>query len=221
MKSFNPRPPGLSLFELALGRGGQNFLTAVFNRWPPDLIFRLYSLNYNMHHLVRFYVRGAWDPVKSLSRWFDNPERFLSILRNTNALVCGAVVLKYFDRDHTVTKNIDICVKLDGVRELGRMLMAEKYTFCPEAGDYKHFDTTVLLQSSRTIRTDQESDSSTIRKVDPYQRPFSFIRCAPLLDGETDTMTVTVHQVNWEPLRYILCMESSELLSSISLQDDC
>lgn len=221
MKPFNRQPPGLSLFELALGRGGQHFLIEVLNRWPPDLVFRLYTLNYNMHHFVRFYVRRAWDPQKMLFRWFDNPEGLLSTLKVTNAIVCGPVALKYFDRNHALTKNIDICVRLDGIRELGRFLIGEKYTFCPAAGDPKHFDTTILLQSGRKRIPMNKGTTWHTWKADPYIRRFDFIRCAPLLDGETDTMTVAIHLVTWEPLRFILCMESSELVFSTSLCTKC
>lgn len=185
---------------------------AFFASWPPQLVFKLYVLNFNMHHIIRFYVSRAWDPSALLTRWFYSPPRILSALKNTNAVICGAAVLKYFDRDPKLLNNIDICVRLEGLRELGRVIIGQSYSFCPSIGDHKRFDTTALLQSGRGALT-CGTDNPTVQKPDPYMRHFRFVRCSPLLDGSTDTVTVTVHLVRWEPLRFVLCADSSELLA--------
>lgn len=184
-------------------------LSRVLDCWPPSLVFKLYTLNYNIHHIVRFYISQAWDPSTTLSRWFENVNRLLSTLEYTKAVVCGATVLKYFDRNARVLNNLDICVRLDGLRELGRVIVGERYTFCPETGDHRQFDVTALLQTSR--RSKDAGELTIIsQRPDPYTRNFRFVRCAPLQNGGVDTVSITVHLVKWEPIRYALSLESSK-----------
>lgn len=214
MPSSKHRHPGVSVFEAALCRGGELFLSKFFLRWPPDVLYRIFTLNYAIHSILIFYISRAWDPHRCLYRWFCDPAKLLLALHRANAIVCGPVVLKYFDRNSEPMNNIDLCVRLEGLTGLGQVILETGFTFCPVAGDPKNFELAVLIQSGKR-ETPNDGQTASSRRADPHMRTFVFVRCSPLPDGNTDTVTVTVHLVRWEPLRFILCSESSEYCTQL------
>lgn len=183
-------------------------VTCFFNRWPTHLIFQIYTLNYNIHHIIRFYIQRTWNPALTLFHWFRNPAKFLHSLTETDAVVCGPVVMQYFHRGYTPLKNLDICVRLGGLRELGRVVVDEGFVFYPSTGDFKNFDSTALVQSGK--RFDSESLTNRRTRTDPYMRNFHFEQCVALPDGTSETFSITIHLIRWEPWRFILCAESSK-----------
>lgn len=207
--STHQRRSGVSVLETTLCRGGEEFVYRFFSCWPPDLVYKIYTLNFTTHNAIGYYIGRAWDPYPTLWRWFHDPAKILLTLHNTNAVICGSVVLKFFDRNREVLNNIDVCVRLEGLRELGRAIISNKFTFCPDPGDHKKFETTVLLQSGKRYATTFDPQA-IVRRSDPHMRTFRFVRCTALPNGSTDTVTVTVHLTRWEPLRFILCTDTSK-----------
>lgn len=136
------------------------------------------------------------------------PRRFLRCLGRTSAVACGTAVLKYFDRSDLEVNTIDLCVRIDGLRELGATILDEGYTFCPADGDHKQFDITVLTHTSRKVSL------STSARTDPFVRCFRFVRCSAFAEGTHDSVSITVNLVRWEPWRYVLCAETSSYLNS-------
>lgn len=192
-----------------LGRGGRSFLLRLFTRWPPDTLFKVSRLNYNTHHSVRLYVQLTWDPAPALRHWFHDPEALLETLGVTNAIISGPFVMKFFDRNPVLLNDIDICVRIDGLLQLGNEAIRQGLLFSPSVGDHKRFDITSLMQSGRKSFIDTSDTTEPRSKLDPLVRHFHFVRYRANQDGSIGVFKVVVHLVRWEPWRYVLCAESS------------
>lgn len=206
---MHPATKGISSIEMLLARGGKSLLLKIFQRWPPDSIYRLSRSNFNIHHSVRMYIQFAWDPTHALRVWFVDPDRLLRCLHATNAVLCGPFVMKFFNRDPRPFSEIDICVRIDGLMQLGDELIRQGFLFTPADGDHRRFDITSLMQSSKKTFVDTSITTGPISRLDPLVRSFRFIRCTPHRNGTMSVSKIVVNLVRWEPWRYILCAESS------------
>lgn len=105
----------LSELELTSIKGGETFVLAFLNSWPPRLILTLAKGNFALSGVVRFYVSKVWDVEKMLKMWFRVPKVILNAMSSTNSLICGPAVVRFFERQVQSHMNLDIITTSSGI----------------------------------------------------------------------------------------------------------
>lgn len=197
--------------------GHEGFIKSFFDTWPPDLLSRLAQVNFCLYHVLCLYTTQVWTVERAIGQWFNNIGNILKILESTKSLIAGPCVMRFFDRTSQPISNLDICTRIEGLRDIGNALINERYTFCPSKGDNRSFEVTSLSQSGNAPTKEQMIGGDGVRPtwVDPLVRCFKFIAYSRV-EGEYVPNSVTIHLVRWDPFKYVLSSESSKSLQSIS-----
>ncbi|KAI0349460.1 hypothetical protein OH77DRAFT_1580423 [Trametes cingulata] len=196
----------LSPFEEFLLASTPATIDAFFDRWPPNLIFKLCYVSSSMHLAVEAYMARAWEVEKILGRYFPQVSSFLHILDFCGAVVGGGGAYRYFNRDHHTDEPLEIFVPCHGLLRMGNWLKRSGYAYMPLPGDTPMFDTEALAFASTSSEPTPFNSPATMQEGQSNFCPFTFVRpptgyyLRPLLHGAC----IRVYAVRDNPVDFLI-----------------
>ncbi|KAH7909543.1 hypothetical protein BJ138DRAFT_1114895 [Hygrophoropsis aurantiaca] len=175
-----------------------------------DIIITISTLNRNLHSLVAFYKKTAWNIDVFLSTRFPNSRAVRQALDEYDGILAGPAAYHFFNRSRLpANSDIEILVGYAGIRGMGYFLMSSGYSFWPDIGngDFRDFPTTIM--SFSTVSRMRTRCHHHLRF--PVIRSFRFYR---VLAGHPQSLRLTL--MGYDVLHYILMAPSTKLMSFIT-----
>lgn len=179
----------VSLIEIVLIRGGSRLLRRFFETWPAPSIYLFAMTNFLTWNVTKEYLSSRWNIRRTLEKWFTDAGEFLTVLEETNAVVCGPLVSHFFNRTPHRSRTMDICTSTRGFRQIALFLSSELYR-APPIFD---FSTSFLPDGDHRVRT------FLLRRIANKQRK------------------VAVHVVQGDPMSFLATCASCMYTSTIVL----
>ncbi|KAI0356117.1 hypothetical protein OH77DRAFT_1436325 [Trametes cingulata] len=165
----------LSPFEEFLLASTPVTVDAFFDRWPPNLNFKLHYISTSMHPAVEAYMARAWEIEQVLGRYFPQVSSFLHILDYRGGVVGGEGAYRYFSRDHDTDEPLEIFVPCHGLLCMGHWLKRSGYSYMPLPGNTPMFDTKALTFASISSELRSSGSLTTWHETQWGFCPFMFV----------------------------------------------
>lgn len=202
--SFARIPPSGSIPTLQgmLLVGGRELIWRMFDSWSVDLIMQFSMLDFKISCISRFYASRVWNIPFVLAHWVEDVNRFLGILDETDSIVCGPTVTKFFRRELCTSGTLDICTGVEGFRRLKDLLDTEGYrAFRVIASKDTQHRVPVPLIYARTA-------------VHQYNVTVD----ASIFEDMSDTRRfIAIHVVHGDPVEFLVTLSSSKSIQSYVL----
>lgn len=198
----------IEFFLLTLSADDDDFFVQFFKSWSPSSIVMFGRTSQRMHHLTVGVLSILWNIEAYLAPWFVAPPVFLEELRDTNAIIGGAVALNFFDRVADIHAVLDVYASMEGALRMGKFLEHDGYHFLGvhENNNFRRCIERLIWEPS--VREEMRGTAGTVSTA----YPFCFARIAPY--GRPNTLprfqTIRVMLVCGCPFRYMLQANSSE-----------
>lgn len=125
-------------------------LDAFFNRWPPNLIFRLRSVNSTAFFAVESYCARIWHPSRVLYRFTKDVRGLLQTMDQCDGVVSGSQAVQLMSRSlyPTFQSDLDIFLPPHGVMRMGRWLKRHGYVYQASGRKHTLFDVEVIRSAT-------------------------------------------------------------------------
>ncbi|KAI0674150.1 hypothetical protein C8Q78DRAFT_966847 [Trametes maxima] len=114
----------------------------LFSHCTPGTVVNLSRVNRCIRNSSMDYKSRAFNINKRLSRFFDHPNTFRSLQKQTAAIISGSFALQFFDRTYYEESDLDLYVHPDSsCILLGQHLIeSEGYLFIPYSWQLEDYD---------------------------------------------------------------------------------
>ena len=205
MSEVPPTPQLPFPFERFLLTASNDALDAFLNRWPPNLIFRLRSVNSTAFFVVESYCARIWHPSRVLYRFTKDVRGFLHTRVQCDGVVSGSQAVQLMSRSlyPTFQSDLDVFLPPHGVMQMGRWLKRHGYVYQASGRKHTLFDVEVIRSATGLSALEPQSPY-----VDPASRECTSFTTYHFTRAE-GSKTVPQYQliqlvVVQDPVQYIL-----------------
>ncbi|KAJ7490408.1 hypothetical protein B0H11DRAFT_1912374 [Mycena galericulata] len=161
----------LSPLENLLLTSPDSLLVHALGFWDAPDVLKSAVLSSVMHGVVQHYKCLVWDIDKHFDSWFRQPKKFRPMLQVCGAVVSGSQILQFLDRTSYPDSDLDIFLRIGGVKKMGNWLTAQGYRLASNTANYTTLGRQILRSSYQLMTLPTNSPPKTpIRGVYNYRR---------------------------------------------------
>ncbi|KAJ3558231.1 hypothetical protein NM688_g1046 [Phlebia brevispora] len=115
------------------------FNAHILDACSPEALIRLSLSSRDAHDVVIAYLRLRFNVARYLRPFFDDITSFRILQAKTGMLISGSTALQFFSRTTYPLSDLDLYVRRDSRKEVGRWLLDRGYKFLPNRGQHDNF----------------------------------------------------------------------------------